>query len=159
MRCSFPFVVTNLFAENFAALRRGRTRYLLSFQISTMVILVIFCTQILQLFVQQHSSLLHVSKHAPDCIGFKGAFETQRFPSTSLRCIFSSHSTAHSACRLQPQLQGAAARMEREELDVEEHFDDSSTAVRVEFIFYVCTAFTELIPFAKSDIEDEFSDA
>jgi len=36
-------------------------------------------SQILQLFVQQHSSLLHASKHAPDCIGFKGAFETQRF--------------------------------------------------------------------------------
>ncbi len=35
--------------------------------------------QILQLFVQHHSSLLHPSKHAPDCIGFKGAFETQRF--------------------------------------------------------------------------------
>jgi hypothetical protein len=33
----------------------------------------------LQLFVQHHSSLLHVSKHAPDCIGFTGAFETQRF--------------------------------------------------------------------------------
>jgi hypothetical protein len=38
------------------------------------------CAQILQLFVQHHSSLLHASKHAPDCIGFKGAFETQRFP-------------------------------------------------------------------------------
>jgi hypothetical protein len=43
------------------------------------------CAQILQLFVQHHSSLLHASKHAPDCIGFKGAFETQRFPVVASR--------------------------------------------------------------------------
>jgi hypothetical protein len=42
---------------------------------------------------------------------------------------------SHSACRLQPQLHGAAARVVGEELDVDDHFD-GSTEARTELTFY-----------------------
>ena len=45
---------------------------------------------------------------------------------------------SHSAFRLQPQLQGAAARADAQELDVYEHFD-GSTEVRIKSTFYIFT--------------------
>ena len=47
-----------------------------------------------------------------------------------------SPSTSYLASRSQPQLQGAASRMEEEILDVDEHFDDSTEVhIGIDFMF------------------------
>ena len=127
-----PIYLQCTFTEIFVALLLSRMRFVFVTIEPNFSIADVGWVQVLRLFVQHHSALLHVSKHAPDCIGFQGAFETRRFL-LFCSCFFCLISPpiireSHSVCRLQPQLHGAAARVEGDERDVDEHFDHSTEA-------------------------------